>query len=252
MRESMVDRVRGILLERVLSGDLPPGTRLIEMSLAAELETSQGPVREALRELEALGLVRTEAYKGSRVRELLEKDLEDAYVVRASLEELAGRLATAHLKDSRSNLERSAAQILKSARKGDAALYTRHDMEFHRGIVVASGNTILLRSLEGLGFEIRTKIRLVASGINLVKAQQAHWDVIEAIKSGDGKAAGKLLYQHAMGFASEQKNLVLSKFVVSRHSDWHDSVLCIGSTARTAGGFAKDAGTRREPGRDLS
>ncbi|WP_260736015.1 GntR family transcriptional regulator [Tunturiibacter lichenicola] len=202
----MVDRVRGVLLERILNGELAPGFRLTELKLAAELETSQGPVREALRELEALGLVQTEPYKGSRVRQFSEKELEDAYVVRACLEELAGRLATPHLKSSTDALEKLAAQVLKAARKGDAALYTKFDMAFHRTIVEASRNTVLLRSWEGLGFEIRTRIRLVASSIDLVKAQEAHWKVLEAIKTGESRAASKLLYQHVNQFASNQKN----------------------------------------------
>lgn len=70
VRESTAAQVRRILSERILSGELLPGTRLRELHVAAELEVSQGPVREALRELEMLGLVHTEPYKGTSVREV--------------------------------------------------------------------------------------------------------------------------------------------------------------------------------------
>src|SRR5271156_2758228 len=95
-RDSMAERVKQELLRQIMSGDLPPGARLVELRIAEGLNTSQGPVREALRELEAMELVRTEPYKGSHVREVTPKDIREAYVVRTSLEELAARLAAPH------------------------------------------------------------------------------------------------------------------------------------------------------------
>ena len=67
-RACMRDQVRDRILSRILSGEYAPGTRLKELSLAAECGVSQAPVREALRELEALGLVECERYRGTRVR----------------------------------------------------------------------------------------------------------------------------------------------------------------------------------------
>jgi DNA-binding GntR family transcriptional regulator len=69
-RDSMAERVKQDLLQRIMSGELLPGARLVELQIARELNTSQGPVREALCELEGLELVVTEPYKGSRVREV--------------------------------------------------------------------------------------------------------------------------------------------------------------------------------------
>src|SRR5277367_5010048 len=92
-RESMAERVKQDLLRRIMNGELQPGARLVELQLARELNTSQGPVREALRELEGLDLVVTEPYKGSRVREVTLLDIREAYKVRSALEELAAQLA---------------------------------------------------------------------------------------------------------------------------------------------------------------
>src|ERR1700761_3574077 len=97
-RDSMAERVKQELLRRIMSGELAPGTRLIELQIARELNTSQGPVREALCELEGLELIETEPYKGSRVREVTPQDIREAYMVRATLEELAGQLAAPHFK----------------------------------------------------------------------------------------------------------------------------------------------------------
>src|ERR1700761_5208333 len=97
-RDSMAEQVKQELLRKIMQGELPPGTRLVELQIARDLNTSQGPVREALRELEAMELVTTEPYKGSRVREVSANDVREAYVVRAALEELAGRLAAPHFK----------------------------------------------------------------------------------------------------------------------------------------------------------
>src|ERR1700757_903041 len=122
-RESMAERVKQELLRRIMNGELPPGVRLVELHIARELNTSQGPVREALCELEGLELVVTEPYKGSRVREVTPQDLHEAYVVRATLENLAGQLAAPHFQGNVDELRTIATRILNSARKKSIADY---------------------------------------------------------------------------------------------------------------------------------
>ena len=134
------EQVRKILTEKIMSGDLAPGARLRELHLAAELKTSQGPVREALRELEAIGLVVTEPYKGSRVREVTREDIREAYVVRATLEELAGTLAAPGFKSKTTHLADLAAAIREAARQRNISDYVKCDIAFHRAIVEAAGN----------------------------------------------------------------------------------------------------------------
>ena len=83
-RESMSDRIRNAILRRIADGTYLPGHRLVELQLAKEFGTSQGPVREALRELETLQVVETKRYCGSSVREVPLKERQEAYEVRAS------------------------------------------------------------------------------------------------------------------------------------------------------------------------
>ena len=76
-RASLSQQIRDALLERIVSGSLKPGDRLIELKIADEMQTSQAPVREALRELEAIGLIETQRNKGARVRIIDEGELAE-------------------------------------------------------------------------------------------------------------------------------------------------------------------------------
>ena len=96
-RTVLREQVKDILLQRIASGELKPGERLVETRIAQELGTSQAPVREALRDLQLLRLVESEPFRGSRVRVFGEEELIDVYPVRAALEELAARLAAEKL-----------------------------------------------------------------------------------------------------------------------------------------------------------
>ena len=200
-RDSMAERIKQDLLHRIMQGELAPGTRLVELQIARNFHTSQGPVREALRELEALELVTTEPYKGSRVRQVTEQDIGEAYLVRAQLEQLAGKLAAPHFRGAADALRKEAAAILSAAREKDIGGYAAHDVKFHRMIVEGASNRILLRTWDSLAFEVRIQLRLAKGTIDLVSAQQDHWSIIEALEKGEGKLAGNLLRDHILSFS---------------------------------------------------
>ena len=92
MHRSTRDRIRLALLKRISEGAYLPGERLKELTLAHEFEVSQAPVREAFRELEALGVLVSEHYRGTRVREISGRETKDAYQLRGYLEEIAAQL----------------------------------------------------------------------------------------------------------------------------------------------------------------
>ena len=196
----MAERVKQILLQRIMNGELLPGARLVELRIARELNTSQGPVREAICELEGLDLVVTEPYKGSYVREVTPQDTREAYMVRATLEDLAGQLAAVHFKGSTATLTKTAKAILEAARRQDSAAYVRHDIKFHRLIVEGASNRILLRTWDSLAFEVRLQLWLSRGKTDLVNVQAAHWNIIAALEKGDGKQAGELLSKHIFDF----------------------------------------------------
>jgi DNA-binding GntR family transcriptional regulator len=195
-RDSMAEQVKQDLLRKIMDGKLPPGTRLVELQIARDLNTSQGPVREALRELEALDLVTSEPYKGSYVREVTVTDIREAYMVRAALEELAGQLAAPQFRGGVAALRKEASAILSAARKRDTAGYMLHDVNFHRMIVAGASNRILLRTWGSLSFEVRIQLRLSKGKVDMVATQEAHWQIIDALDEGEGKRAGRLLRDH--------------------------------------------------------
>lgn len=194
----MSGRVKNELLRRIMLGEIPPGTRLIELHLAKEFDTSQGPIREALCELEGMDLVTTEPYRGTRVREVTVKDVRDAYLVRASLEELAGRLSAPQLEGNTAPLEKEVKAALHAAERNDLLKYNFHNICFHRMIVEASLNRILIRTWNALAFEVHIQFRLTREKVNLMRAQEPHWPILEALHQGDGLRAGKLLRCHIL------------------------------------------------------
>lgn len=197
-RDSAAKKVKQCLLDRIMDGSLKPGERLVELQLAKEMAVSQGPVREALCELEALGLVVTQPYRGSHVREVSQEETNEAYMVRAALEELAGQLAAPKLKGSTKALAKIAAAVLAAAEKNQISEFVRHNTAFHRYIVEATGNHMLLRTWDSLAFEVRTHRRLEVVQDCLVEVQKIHWKILEALDAGDGARSGKLLRKHVL------------------------------------------------------
>ena len=99
-RSVLADQVKDRLLEGILTGYYPPDSRIVETQVARELGTSQAPVREALRGLEALGVVEITPFRGARVRRPSRREIIEAYAVRSTLETLGGRLAVPRMTDA--------------------------------------------------------------------------------------------------------------------------------------------------------
>ena len=83
------EEIKKALMDAIVSGQLAPGDRIVETRWAKELGVSQSPIREAIRELELIGLVETIPYKGCIVRKITHKDLIDTFEVRIALESIA-------------------------------------------------------------------------------------------------------------------------------------------------------------------
>ena len=92
--------IREQLIDDILSGRLPPGARIVETKLAQQLGVSQGPVREALRDLELFGFVVSSPFRGTQVRKISTDDLLEIYPVRAALEAVAAREAATRIDEA--------------------------------------------------------------------------------------------------------------------------------------------------------
>jgi DNA-binding GntR family transcriptional regulator len=196
-RQPLAGQVRAHLIAQVISGRLAPGARVRELEVAQELGVSQGPVREALREIAGLGLTVYEPNKGSRVRELSERDLVAAYPVRAALEELAGRLAAPHLAGATDRLEVSLAGMRRAATAGNVSVLAGHSIDFHREIVQAAASRPLTDAWQALGIELLTPVSLMRADVNLLVVAEEHGPILESLHGGDGDRAARLLAEHA-------------------------------------------------------
>jgi len=202
VRESTSARLKTLILERIIDGRYPPGHRLKELEIAREFNTSQAPVREAFRELEATGVIETEPHRGSRVRTVSERELGEAYQVRAVLEQLAGELAAGRFSGKEALLQRQADKVRRAYEKGTMEEYARHDLAFHRMIVAAAGNQVLLENWDALHFDIRTRLLLGRPAPSLQSTLDLHDEIVKALIEGKGKLAGRLLRKHSEAFCT--------------------------------------------------
>ena len=191
-RTCMRDHIRNAIVARILDGSAPPGTRLKEMSLAHEFNVSQAPVREALRELEAIGLLESERYRGTRVRSIDLDELREAYELRAAIEESAARLAVPCARTDLDKLEGDLKLMRRATREHDTDAYMDSAVNFHRHIVQMSGNKLYLRAWEHMAWDIRARIAVQRIGLYSLYTEERK-EIIAALRGGDGERAGQLL-----------------------------------------------------------
>jgi DNA-binding GntR family transcriptional regulator len=182
-RSVLADQVKERLLEGILSGHYPPDSRIVETQVARELGTSQAPVREALRGLEALGVVEITPFRGARVRRPSSREILEAYAVRSALESLAARLAVPRmgaqdLAELRSLLERMQA----AAREGDSHGVAEADASFHERIVELADNSTLEKVWRFLEPFSRTYITLLAPGADPRWSADLHVPILAALE----------------------------------------------------------------------
>lgn len=195
-RTVLREQIKEVLLERILAGEYKPGDRLVEMQIAQEFGTSQAPVRESLRELQALGFVESEPFRGSRVRAVTRAELFEIYPVRAAIEEVAAREAAVRLGGRVASLQAELDAMRIAADRGDLHDHVPHDVAFHRLIVEAAGNTVLLNVWKSLRVEARTLISAIETELDLHEIAEMHAPVLEALAERDAERAGSLLRQH--------------------------------------------------------
>lgn len=200
MAHSLREQIRERIVEGIVSGRWKPGERIVERRIAVELEVSQTPVREALRELETLRLIESAPNKGARVRELSAADLEEIYPVRAGLEQIAAELAAPRLADDASALEPHVTALYEADRADDGEAQVRHTVAFHRELVRASGNSVLLHTWESLGIEVWTALSIRWLGTVQQSYAEEHEAVVDAFRRRDPQIAA-LVKSHVLGCA---------------------------------------------------
>jgi len=196
-RSVLADQVKDRLLQDILSGKYPPESRIVETRVARDLGTSQAPVREALRGLEALGVVEIMPFRGARVRRPTIAELLEAYEVRSELESLAARLGIPGMTDA----DLAEIEALHSAMQQAAATGDRHevavrDAAFHARLVALAGNSTLERVWRSLEPFSRTYITLVSPGADAQWTADLHPPIMRAVLARDVAAVEAALRSH--------------------------------------------------------
>jgi DNA-binding GntR family transcriptional regulator len=192
--EAITDRLR----ELILDANLPPGMPLRPAQLAPRMGVSVMPVREALRILEAEGLVTFTARIGARVADLTETDVEEMYRVRAALEGLAARDAVEHVTPSMLvALGKAVGGMQRASETGDWKAFNEWDLEFHRRQFRAAGRPSLERKIADLAQGAR-RIRAVGPHAieDMTLALEAHRMILEACTRKDAAVAEALTRGH--------------------------------------------------------
>lgn len=214
-RRALVDKLAADLQARVLSGALPSGSRLRQSTIAAEFGVSRTPVREALRKLQAGGLIELQPHRGAVVRGLSAREIRDAYEVRAELEALSAELAATRIRHDQlerlhavqarfhDGLDRTVAAREGGETQGSdverAEIWGRANDEFHQTIQQASGNLVLATTLAQLhqGFP-RDLSRIVLSESTplLRENVREHEQILEALTARDPVRAREVMRSH--------------------------------------------------------
>ena len=139
------------LRKAILTGNLKPGERLMEIHLAEKLGVSRTPIREAIRKLELEGLVQMIPRRGAVVTEITEKSMKDVLEVRRALDVLSVELACDRITGEEKEMLRKACQDFEDATKtGNLKEIAEQDVAFHDIIVEATRNSKLIQILHNL------------------------------------------------------------------------------------------------------
>lgn len=192
------DIVFKTLREAIITGDLQPGERLMEIKLANELGVSRTPVREAIRKLELEGLVIMTARKGAEVAPINEKDLREVLEIRSSLESLACELACKNVSDPDiRKLGLINDEINRAVEAEDIETITKKDVEFHETIYLITDNNRLIQMLHQLKEHIyRYRFEYIKDMKNKKTIVEEHNRIIDAIAAKDAKSASLEIELH--------------------------------------------------------
>jgi DNA-binding GntR family transcriptional regulator len=208
VRSNLREQIKDVILQRIVAGEYSPGARLVETRIAQELGVSQAPVREALRDLEQLGCIVHEPFRGCSVRAFSAEELLEAFPVRAALEALAARLAAERIsEDELLQLAELLDTMRGAAQRGDAHDQSQANASFHATIVRAARNPTLERQWSFLEPYSRTYLTVSQPGIDLPALSERHVPILEALRARDGEAAAAAMHQHLMDAAELLKEL---------------------------------------------
>ncbi len=178
--------IKDLIKQAILSGELKPGERVVETRLARKLGVSQSPVREAIRELEIVGLIESRPYQGAFVRVVDKQGIIDAYKVRSALEIVAMQTIVHTITEAQ--LEELSTLMRKMERAGkekEFELFIELDSLFHERIVEMANNELLLHLWNQCKIRDYTRVSTCISTLSMDELAQRHNMMFEALKNRD-------------------------------------------------------------------
>lgn len=195
MAETVAERIANVLGEKIVSGELPPGTPLRQDRVAEEFEASHVPAREAFQLLRTRGLVISEPRRGVRVAPLNSASVQEIIEIRAALEPLALTLAAPRM--NAACLDRIERALVAGERAQSMTEWERANREFHRELVMPCKMPRLLSILEDLQLmNSRVIFSAVLSAGWRPGSNHAHRQIVGALKKKEVGIAAALLQSH--------------------------------------------------------
>ncbi|WP_173442943.1 GntR family transcriptional regulator [Selenomonas ruminantium] len=194
LREVVCESLR----EAIRSGVLKPGERIMEIQLAEELGVSRTPVREAIRKLELEGYVVMMPRRGTYVASMSIRDINEIFEIRTALESLSNGLAVDHITDDElEHLQRLLVIIGGYIKEGNIEKIVETDIEFHDLLYHAARNERLVGIISNLRDQL-TRFRTLSMSYpgRLEETLEEHRLIVDAIASGDRKAASRAAERH--------------------------------------------------------
>ena len=199
--DALWERVAATLRRAIVLDEFASGDRLKEPSLAKRFGVSRLPIREAITQLEREGLVRSEPRRGAYVVGVTQQDIVDIYECRLTLELLAIQRAAMRItSDEVAAMYHDVDEMEAGVSSGRVGAFAAADMEFHRALLVLSGNRALRSAWEPLAPLIETTLEIAHTSVeDIAKAVSGHRPIVAALEEHDPETAKALLYEHLTG-----------------------------------------------------
>lgn len=186
------------LRRAITTGELAPGTHLVETELSDKLQISRGTLREAMRQLQQEGLISAGARGRLAVRHIGAADVRDIFQVRAALEGLAARMLSEQV-DRDTVVQQLEDGLERMDASSDGSLDERieADLNFHQLLCSLTGNQTLLHSWKSLEGSIRMSV--MYAGVDQARSNMSahrHANIVAAIKTGDALGAARAVEDH--------------------------------------------------------
>lgn len=198
---SLPDQLYDRLRKDIISGDLQPGAKLVELEIAAQMGTSQGPVREALQRLERDGLVERRARSATFVTSISTGEMFELFSIRSLIETFAIRRAAQTVTPEQcGELGDLIEKMVEAGAARDINPLAEYDMQFHQRIVEWSGSANFLRTWTTLSNQIQRFIVQTHPGHypDYIEIGTRHQPILDALRQHDAEAAALILQEHIM------------------------------------------------------